>query len=108
MAVETKPEVEIWQQLKKINVLAMVSCSLFQTVLARMYRFDTIQNVTDRQTTQCTKGVTDSMVDQKLLEDSIWLLLIRKAMNIYSHYVQNMCKVGLIGQHVLGYIPKAT
>ena len=56
--------------------LTLVSYSLLQTVLARTYRFATIQNVTDdrvtdnrrqtnRQTTRCTKGATDSMVGQK-------------------------------------------
>ena len=56
---------------QKINFLTLVSYSLLQTVLARKYRFATIQNViddrqtTDRQTTQCAKGATDSTVGQK-------------------------------------------
>jgi len=55
----------------KINFLTLVSYLLLQTVLAKMYRFATIQNVTDddrqtpdRQTTQCAKGATDSTVGQ--------------------------------------------
>jgi len=40
----------------KINFLTLVSYSLLQTVLAKTYRFNTIQNVTDdRQTTDRLK-----------------------------------------------------
>jgi len=56
---------------QKINFLTLVSYSLFQTVLAGTYRFATIQNVTDRQTTQCTKGATDSTVGQLEASDSV-------------------------------------
>ena len=52
VAVEVKPEVDIWWQSKKINFLTMVSYLLLQTVLANAYHFATIQNVThNRQTT---------------------------------------------------------
>ena len=75
VAVEAKPEVEIiWRRSKIINFLTLVSYSLLQTVLANMYRFATIQNVTDnrqttdrqtdRQTTQCAKGMTNSTSGQ--------------------------------------------
>jgi len=64
VAVEAKPGVMAATQ--NINFLTLVSYSLLQTVLAKTYRFATIQNVTDdRQMTHCAKGVTDSAVGQK-------------------------------------------
>jgi len=69
VAVEVKPEVEIWRQSKN-QLLTQISYSLLQTVLAKTYHFATIQNVTDRQTTdrqttQCAKDSTNSTVGQK-------------------------------------------
>jgi len=55
----------------------------FRQFFARTYCFATIQNVTDRrqtdrQTTQCTKGSTDSTVGQKLSGGVLaWLPLNR-------------------------------
>jgi len=46
-AMELTPEVEIWQPPKKSP-----QCKTLQT---------------DRQTTQCTKGATDSTVGEKLI-----------------------------------------
>jgi len=47
----------------------------FRQFFARTYRFGTIQNVTDDrwQTTQCTKGTTDSTVGQK---SRVWVLVV--------------------------------
>jgi len=69
------PEVEIWRRPKKINFLTLVSYSLLQTVFRsdvpfchntkRHRRQMTDDRQTDKQTTQCTKGSTDSMVSQK-------------------------------------------
>ena len=39
VAIEVKPEVEIWRQTKKINFLALVSYSLLQLVLANTVLF---------------------------------------------------------------------
>jgi len=65
---------------QKMNFMTLASYSLFQTVLARTYRFATIQNITEdrrrrqttdrRQMTHCAKGTTDSTVGQK------WAVLI--------------------------------
>ena len=66
MAVAAKPEVEIWRTTKKSTFWPSFPIHSFGQFFARMYRFATIQNVTDdRQTTQCTKGLTDSTVGQK-------------------------------------------
>ena len=61
----------------KINFLTLVSYSLLQTGLAKTYRFatnpqyKTSQTTDDRQTTQCTKGSTDSTVGQKPLGQTV-------------------------------------
>ena len=77
VAVEAKPEVEIWRRPKKVNFLTLVSYSLLQTVLARTYRFATIQNVTDRrQTTDRQTVICLSVVCRdrtKLKQVAIWL-----------------------------------
>jgi len=57
---------------QKINYLTLISYSLLQ-FFASTCRFATIQNVTDdRETTQCTKGATDSTVGQKLFRSEVW------------------------------------
>jgi len=68
VAVEPKPEVEIWRRPKKSSFWSWIHS--FRQFFARTYRFATIQNVTyrqmtDRQTTQCTNGTTVSTVGQK-------------------------------------------
>ena len=65
VAVEAKPEVEIWRRPKN-NFLSLVSYSLLQTVLATIQNITDRQQTTDRQTTQCTIGWTDSTVGQKI------------------------------------------
>jgi len=54
---------------EKINSLTLVSYSLLQTLFRYLGRTVLPQYKTsqtdDRQTTQCTKGSTDSMVSQK-------------------------------------------
>ena len=71
MAVEATTEVEIWRRPKKINLLALVSYSLLQTVFSKDVRLatnktsQTDRQTDDRQTTHCTKGATDSTVGQK-------------------------------------------
>jgi len=67
VAVEAKPEVEIWRRPKKINFLTLASYSLLQTVFChntKRHRRQTDRQ-TDRQTTHSTKGATDSTVGQK-------------------------------------------
>ena len=54
-----------------MNFLTRFPIHSFRHFLARTYHFATIQNITDdrqttdRQTTHCAKGTTDSTVDQK-------------------------------------------
>jgi len=68
VAVEAKPEVEIWRRAKKSTFSPWFPIQSFRQFLARTYHFATIQNVTDtqtdKQTTQYTKGATDSTVGQ--------------------------------------------
>jgi len=70
VAVVAKPEVEIWRWPKKSTFWPWFPIHYFIQFFARTYCFATIQNVTDRrqttdrQTTQCTKGLTDSTVGQ--------------------------------------------
>jgi len=71
MAVEAKLEVEIWRRPQKINFWPWFPIHSFRQFLAKTYRFAAIKmSQTDRQTTQCAKGATDSTVGQKLLADT--------------------------------------
>ena len=60
VAVEAKPEVEIWQRPKKSIFWPWFPIHSFTQFLAMTYRFAAIQNVTDDRQTHCTKGATDS------------------------------------------------
>ena len=66
VAVEAKPEVEIWRRPQKSTFWPWFPIRSFRQFLAKTYRFATIQTFTDRQMTQCDKGATDSTVGQKL------------------------------------------
>jgi len=74
VAVATKPELEIWRrtrnQLFDPGFLPIHSFSHFAQGRTVSPQYKTSQTAddrwqTDRQTTQCTKGTTDSTVGQK-------------------------------------------
>ena len=70
VGVAAKPEVEIWRRPHKWTLWPWFPIHSFRLFFARTYRFATIKNVTDdrqtdRQTTHCTIGSTDSTVGQK-------------------------------------------
>ena len=67
VAVEAKPEVEIMAATQKFDFLTLVSYSLLQTVLAKTYRFATIQNVTDRDTDRQTTDRRHSVPKARLI-----------------------------------------
>jgi len=54
MAIERKPEVEIWQRPKKSTFWPWFPIHFFRKFFARTYRFATKQNVTDRRQTDDT------------------------------------------------------
>jgi len=111
VATEAKPEVEIWRRPKKSTFWPHFSYSLLQTVLARTYRFATIQNVTDRQTTQCTKGATDSTVGQKRTQEGETVLCkcaaVQKCSDIFVHwlplYFLYVLSVSIMRKNVINY-----
>jgi len=81
VAVVAKLEVEIWWQPKKWTFWPWFPIHSFRQFFARAYCFATVQNVTDwqttgRQMTQCTKGLTDSMVGQECFNKVLtWRLI---------------------------------
>jgi len=87
VALEAKPEVEIWRQPQKSTFWPWFPIHSFRQLFARTYHFTTTQNVIDdRQTTQCTKGMTDSTVSQKLTETLTLTLTLNLTLNpIYYH-----------------------
>jgi len=77
VAVEAKPEVEIWRRPKKINFLTLVSYS-FRQFLAKMFCFATIQNVTDRRQTD------DRQTDDSVPKVQPIVRSANKTMNIHT------------------------